>query len=64
MTGPAPSSLRPEHPVARPLAQLVAEFGLDVRGDHDAGEVNGATQASKAVETGDQYVGVPGTYSH
>ncbi|WP_431247864.1 Mur ligase family protein [Leifsonia xyli] len=64
MTGPAPSSLRPEHPVARPLAQLVAEFGLDCRGDLDGVEVTGAALASSAVEPGDLYVGVPGRNSH
>ncbi|MDN4615626.1 UDP-N-acetylmuramoyl-L-alanyl-D-glutamate--2,6-diaminopimelate ligase [Leifsonia sp. F6_8S_P_1B] len=64
MTGPAPSTLRPEHPVARPLAQLVAEFGLDVRGDLDAVEVTGAALATSAVEPGDLYVGVPGRNAH
>lgn len=64
VTGPAPSSLRPEHPVARPLAQLVAEFGLDVRGDLDAVEVTGAALASSAVAPGDLYVGVPGKNVH
>ncbi|WP_374010261.1 Mur ligase family protein [Leifsonia sp. LS-T14] len=64
MTGPAPSSLRPEHPVARPLAQLVAEFGLDSRGDLDGVEATGAALASSAVEPGDLYVGVPGRNSH
>ncbi len=64
VTGPAPSTLRPEHPVARPLAQLVAEFGLDVRGDLDAVEVTGAALATSAVEPGDLYVGVPGRNAH
>lgn len=64
VTGPAPSSLRPEHPVARPLAQLVAEFGLDSRGDLDGVEVTGAALASSAVEPGDLYVGVPGRNVH
>lgn len=64
VTGPAPSSLRPEHPVARPLAQLVAEFGLDSRGDLDGVEVTGAALASSAVAPGDLYVGVPGRNSH
>ncbi|MGO4534080.1 Mur ligase family protein [Leifsonia sp. 2MCAF36] len=64
MTGPAPSSLRPEHPVARPLAQLVAEFGLDSRGDLDGVEATGAALANSAVEPGDLYVGVPGRNSH
>jgi UDP-N-acetylmuramoyl-L-alanyl-D-glutamate--2,6-diaminopimelate ligase len=64
VTGPAPSTLRPEHPVARPLAQLVAEFGLECRGDLDAVEVTGAALASSAVEPGDLYVGVPGRNAH
>lgn len=64
MTGPAPSSLRPEHPVARPLAQLVAEFGLDSRGDLDAVELTGVALATNAIEPGDLYVGVPGRNAH
>ena len=60
VTGSAPSTLRPEHPVARPLAQLVAEFGLECRGDLDAVEVTGVALSSAAVEPGDLYVGVPG----
>ncbi|HEV7183645.1 MAG TPA: UDP-N-acetylmuramoyl-L-alanyl-D-glutamate--2,6-diaminopimelate ligase [Leifsonia sp.] len=64
MTGPAPSSLRPEHPVARPLAQLVADFGLDHRGDLDAIEVTGVALATTAVAPGDLYVGVPGRHAH
>ncbi len=64
MTGSAPSALRPEHPVARPLAQLVAEFGLESRGDLDAVEVTGVALSSAAVEPGDLYVGVPGRNAH
>ncbi|MFF1573029.1 Mur ligase family protein [Leifsonia sp. NPDC058292] len=64
MTGPAPSSLRPEHPVARPLAQLVAEFGLASRGDLDAVELTGVALATTAIEPGDLYVGVPGRNAH
>ncbi|WP_426515331.1 Mur ligase family protein [Diaminobutyricibacter sp. McL0618] len=64
MTGSAPSTLRPEHPVARPLAQLVAEFGLECRGDLDAVEVTGVALSSAAVEPGDLYVGVPGRNAH
>ncbi|MFI5061833.1 MAG: UDP-N-acetylmuramoyl-L-alanyl-D-glutamate--2,6-diaminopimelate ligase, partial [Actinomycetales bacterium] len=64
MTGPAPSSLRPEHPVARPLAQLVADFGLDHRGDLDAIEVTGVALATTALAPGDLYVGVPGRHAH
>ncbi|NEN06091.1 UDP-N-acetylmuramoyl-L-alanyl-D-glutamate--2,6-diaminopimelate ligase [Diaminobutyricibacter tongyongensis] len=64
MTGSAPSALRPEHPVARPLAQLVAEFGLESRGDLDGVEVTGVALSSAAVEPGDLYVGVPGRNAH
>ncbi|WP_345761057.1 Mur ligase family protein [Diaminobutyricibacter sp. McL0608] len=64
MTGSAPSTLRPEHPVARPLAQLVAEFGLECRGDLDAVEVTGVALSSASVEPGDLYVGVPGKNAH
>jgi UDP-N-acetylmuramoyl-L-alanyl-D-glutamate--2,6-diaminopimelate ligase len=64
VTGPAPSSLRPEHPVARPLAQLVAEFGLECRGDLDAVEVTGVALATSCIEPGDLYVGVPGRNAH
>lgn len=64
VTGPAPSSLRPEHPVARPLAQLVAEFGLECRGDLDAVEVTGVALATVCIEPGDLYVGVPGRNAH
>ena len=64
MTGSAPSTLRPEHPVARPLAQLVADFGLESRGDLDGVEVTGVALSSAAVEPGDLYVGVPGRNAH
>jgi UDP-N-acetylmuramoyl-L-alanyl-D-glutamate--2,6-diaminopimelate ligase len=64
VTGPASSSLRPEHPVARPLAQLVAEFGLECRGDLDAIEVTGVALSTAAIEPGDLYVGVPGRNAH
>lgn len=64
MTGSAPSTLRPEHPVARPLAQLVADFGLECRGDLDGVEVTGVALSSAAVEPGDLYVGVPGRNAH
>jgi UDP-N-acetylmuramoyl-L-alanyl-D-glutamate--2,6-diaminopimelate ligase len=64
VTGSAPSTLRPEHPVARPLAQLVAEFGLECHGDLDGVEVTGVALSSAAVEPGDLYVGVPGRNAH
>jgi UDP-N-acetylmuramoyl-L-alanyl-D-glutamate--2,6-diaminopimelate ligase len=43
---------------------LVAEFGLDFRGDLDAVEVTGVALATTAVEPGDLYVGVPGRNAH
>jgi len=61
---PAPSSLRPEHPVARSLSQLASEFGLESRGSIDAVEVSGVSLSSSRVEPGDLYVGVPGRNAH
>ena len=48
VAGPAPSSLRPEHPVARSLAQLVSEFELDHSGEIDEIEVSGVSLSSIA----------------
>jgi len=56
--------LRPEHPVARSLSQLAAEFGLDHTGSIDTVEVSGVSLSSSAVEPGDLYVGVPGRNAH
>lgn len=56
--------MRPEHPVARSLAQLVAEFGLECRGDLDGVEVTGVALSTSTVEPGDLYVGVPGRNAH
>lgn len=64
MTVPAPSSLRPEHPVARSLSGLAAEFGLDYLGTIDQAEVSGVSLSSSTVEPGDLYVGVPGRNAH
>jgi UDP-N-acetylmuramoyl-L-alanyl-D-glutamate--2,6-diaminopimelate ligase len=43
---------------------LVAEFGLDSRGDLDAVELTGVALATNAIEPGDLYVGVPGRNAH
>ncbi|NQX28736.1 UDP-N-acetylmuramoyl-L-alanyl-D-glutamate--2,6-diaminopimelate ligase [Microbacteriaceae bacterium VKM Ac-2854] len=59
-----PSSLRPEHPVARSLSQLVSEFGIEHVGSVDGVEVSGVTLSSKGVEPGDLYVGVAGRHVH
>ena len=59
-----PPVLRPEHPQARPLAGLVAEFGLQSIGSLDGVEVTGVTLRSTEVQPGDLYVGVQGQNSH
>ncbi|HEY0261214.1 MAG TPA: UDP-N-acetylmuramoyl-L-alanyl-D-glutamate--2,6-diaminopimelate ligase [Lacisediminihabitans sp.] len=64
MTARIPPVLRPEHPLARPLAGLVAEFGLDHRGSLDGIEITGVTLRSTEVEAGDLYVGIQGKNSH
>lgn len=64
MTGMARSELRPEHPVARSLSQLVANFGLQFKGSVDSVEVSGITLSSRAAQPGDLYVGVPGRFVH
>jgi UDP-N-acetylmuramoyl-L-alanyl-D-glutamate--2,6-diaminopimelate ligase len=56
--------LRPEHPLARPLAGLVAEFGLESLGSLDDVEITGVTLRSTEVESGDLYVGIRGGTSH
>jgi UDP-N-acetylmuramoyl-L-alanyl-D-glutamate--2,6-diaminopimelate ligase len=61
---PVPASLRPEHPVARSLSQLVADFELDYRGTIDPVEITGISLNSSSVEPGDLYVGVPGRHAH
>jgi UDP-N-acetylmuramoyl-L-alanyl-D-glutamate--2,6-diaminopimelate ligase len=43
---------------------LVAEFGLELRGDLDAVEVTGVALATADLEPGDLYVAVPGRYGH
>ena len=56
--------LRPEHPVARSLSQLAADFGFEARERVDSVEVSGVTVASGTVEPGDLYVGLPGARVH
>ncbi len=64
MTARIPPVLRPEHPLARPLAALVSEFGLHSIGSLDGVEVTGVTLRSTEVEAGDLYVGIQGLNSH
>jgi UDP-N-acetylmuramoyl-L-alanyl-D-glutamate--2,6-diaminopimelate ligase len=64
LTARIPPVLRPEHPLARPLAGLVTEFGLDHLGSLDGVEITGVTLRSTEVEPGDLYVGVQGGSSH
>ncbi|PJJ72391.1 UDP-N-acetylmuramoyl-L-alanyl-D-glutamate--2,6-diaminopimelate ligase [Diaminobutyricimonas aerilata] len=56
--------LRPEHPVPRSLAELVAEFSLETRGTVAGVEISGVTLNSEEVEPGDLYVGVAGANTH
>ncbi|MDQ1577795.1 MAG: UDP-N-acetylmuramoyl-L-alanyl-D-glutamate--2,6-diaminopimelate ligase, partial [Microbacteriaceae bacterium] len=49
MTARIPPVLRPEHPLARPLAGLVSEFGLDHVGSLDGVELTGVTLRSTEV---------------
>ena len=64
MTARIPPVLRPEHPLARPLAGLVSEFGLHSVGPLDGVEITGVTLRSTEVEAGDLYVGIQGVNSH
>lgn len=64
MTARIPPVLRPEHPLARPLAGLVSDFGLDSVGSLDGVEITGVTLRSTEVEAGDLYVGIQGLHSH
>ena len=64
MTARIPPVLRPEHPLARPLAGLVAEFGLESTGSLDGVEITGVTLRSTEVQPGDLYVGIQGVNSH
>ena len=64
MTDRIPLVLRPEHPLARPLAGLVAEFSLHYWGALDGVELTGVTLRSTEVQPGDLYVGIQGVYTH
>ena len=64
MSARIPPVLRPEHPSARSLGQLVSEFGLDVVGSLDGVEVTGVTLSTGDLHPGDLYVGVPGAHRH
>lgn len=58
------SILRPEHPAARPLATLIADFGLDVAGSADGVEVTGLALSTSTVRPGDLFVALPGARRH
>ena len=64
MTDRTPPVLRPEHPVARSLAELVNEFALEIRGSADGVEITGVTLRSTEVQPSDLYVGIRGENSH
>jgi UDP-N-acetylmuramoyl-L-alanyl-D-glutamate--2,6-diaminopimelate ligase len=64
VTARIPPVLRPEHPLARPLAGLVSEFGLESVGSLDGVEITGVTLRSTEVQPGDLYVGIRGLNSH
>ena len=64
MTARIPPVLRPEHPSARSLAELVNEFGLEHSGSVDGVELTGVTLSTNDVRPGDLYVGIKGANSH
>ena len=64
MNARIPPVLRPEHPSARSLGQLVSEFGLEHEGSLDGIEVTGVTLSTGDLHPGDLYVGVPGEHRH
>ncbi len=64
MTDRTSPVLRPEHPMARSLAALVADFGLDVVGSIDGIEISGITVTTEEVQPGDLFVGLPGERHH
>lgn len=64
MTGPAPATLRPQHPVARSLSQLAADFGLARPNGAEDVELTGVTVNSADARPGDLYVGLPGRHAH
>ncbi len=56
--------LRPEHPSARSLAGLAADFGLDHRGALEGIDITGITVRTSEVQPGDLFVGIHGTHEH
>jgi UDP-N-acetylmuramoyl-L-alanyl-D-glutamate--2,6-diaminopimelate ligase len=56
--------LRPEHPSARSLAGLAADFGLDHRGALDGIDITGITLRTTEVQPGDLFVGIRGAHEH
>jgi UDP-N-acetylmuramoyl-L-alanyl-D-glutamate--2,6-diaminopimelate ligase len=64
VTARIPPVLRPEHPSARSLAGLVAEFGLESVGSLDGVEITGVTLSTGDLHPGDLYVGIRGANSH
>lgn len=58
------SILRPEHPSARPLATLVADFGLALEGSADGIELTGLALSTRSVQPGDLFVALPGAKRH
>jgi UDP-N-acetylmuramoyl-L-alanyl-D-glutamate--2,6-diaminopimelate ligase len=64
VTDRMPPVLRPEHPSARPLAELLAEFGLEHTGPLGSTELTGVSINSEEVEPGDLYVAVAGARRH
>lgn len=64
MTARIPPVLRPEHPSARSLAELVRMFDLETIGAVDSVEITGVTLSTSDLHPGDLYVGMPGAHSH
>lgn len=64
VTSRIPPVLRPEHPSASSLSELVAEFGLEHRGSLAGLEVTGVTLSTLDLRPGDLYVGIRGANSH
>jgi UDP-N-acetylmuramoyl-L-alanyl-D-glutamate--2,6-diaminopimelate ligase len=66
----AHSTLRPEHPIPRSLAELARGFGFaaakrtDGARDIDSVEVSGVSIDSRGIADGDLYVGLPGAQTH
>jgi UDP-N-acetylmuramoyl-L-alanyl-D-glutamate--2,6-diaminopimelate ligase len=56
--------LRPEHPIARSLSQLVADFALEQLGEFSPDSVTGISLTSRDIVPGDLYVGLPGRNVH